>query len=440
MTRIVVVSPECAPVSAYSGLSDYCRGLCRDALLRGLEMEVLMPFYPGWEPGSGWSGDGEEDLWAPLGDGYVHCRVHRGRVQGMRFRLIEPQDPAGLFRAGRTPDGAAERARFDFFARAAVRLLERGEWPDAVHFLGWETALGAVLWTATPRLFSFFEAPPEGGDALVPAVQAATWVSTSSAHYAGACARGAGGRRLAQALTARGEAFGGLRPALERPLWDPGHDPLVWRTFSANTLPRKADDKAWLRRQLHLEQTRVPLVVGVGRGIARKRIDLVARALAQALDAGAQCVYLGVAVEAGALAPLEALRGRPGFRLLERHDEGLAHGLFAAADILVHPARPEPRGLAILAALAYGAAPIVHRSGAGADLVTDVHDDEAPYARRNGFLFDTDEDLAGALERALYLWYEHPHHFRRLRVNAMATDCAWDRPGEILQRLYTAAP
>lgn len=52
-----------------------------------------------------------------------------------------------------------------------------------------------------------------------------------------------------------------------------------------------------------------------------------------------------------------------------RFDERLAHRLVAAADILVVPSRFEPCGLVALAALRYGAVPVVASTGGLRDIV-----------------------------------------------------------------------
>lgn len=51
-------------------------------------------------------------------------------------------------------------------------------------------------------------------------------------------------------------------------------------------------------------------------------------------------------------------------------DERLAHRLLAAADILVIPSRFEPCGLVALAALRYGAVPVVSSTGGLRDIVS----------------------------------------------------------------------
>lgn len=53
-----------------------------------------------------------------------------------------------------------------------------------------------------------------------------------------------------------------------------------------------------------------------------------------------------------------------------RFDERLAHRLLAAADILVVPSRFEPCGLVALAALRYGAVPVVASTGGLRDIVS----------------------------------------------------------------------
>jgi starch synthase len=116
-------------------------------------------------------------------------------------------------------------------------------------------------------------------------------------------------------------------------------------------------------------------------------------------------------------------------------DEGLAHRLYAGADILLMPSKVEPCGLAQMYAMAYGTPPVVHATGGLSDTVT-AWDGQAG----NGFRFDefTVEAAHRALRRALDT-LSRPDEWRRLQRAGMLTDHSWSRSAGRYADLYRSA-
>ena len=148
-----------------------------------------------------------------------------------------------------------------------------------------------------------------------------------------------------------------------------------------------------------------PLVAVVSRLTEQKGLDLIEAGIDAAAAAGAAVVVVGTAStpeDARRFAD-RASRAPPTVKYVFRFDEGLARRAYAAADLLLHPSRWEPCGLAQLVALRYGCVPVVRRTGGLACTCRDLGDWGAPEHARNAFSFDGlgTEDARAAVERAV---------------------------------------
>ena len=155
-----------------------------------------------------------------------------------------------------------------------------------------------------------------------------------------------------------------------------------------------------------------PLVAVVSRLTEQKGLDLIEAGIVAAAAAGAAVVVVGTAstpedarrfAERAAAAP-------PHVRYAFRFDEGLARRAYAAADLLLHPSKWEPCGLAQLVALRYGCVPLVRRTGGLACTCRDLDDWDAPLHSRNAFSFDGlgVGDARDAVERAVRAYSDAP--------------------------------
>eukprot|EP00873_Tetraselmis_striata_P010795 jgi/Tetstr1/431059/TSEL_020776.t1 len=253
----------------------------------------------------------------------------------------------------------------------------------------------------------------------------------------------------AQAIQEAG-GIGGILNGLDTSEWDPATDALLppQARYSLPTAAAgKAAAKAALQAALGLDPLPgVPLVGFVGRLDPQKGVDILLSALPELLGSPAggclpprasgpperppprlQLAALGTG-EAWMEAGLEGLAasfpgaaaGRTSF------DEGLAHLIIAASDYLLVPSRSEPCGLVALAALRYGALPIVNPVGGLRDIVqpqvNGLHLDfssrgPASHRAQVRALLDTLDD-AVALHGS--------DRFLAMREAAMTADVSWE--------------
>ncbi|KAI8473263.1 MAG: hypothetical protein J3K34DRAFT_519107 [Monoraphidium minutum] len=186
-----------------------------------------------------------------------------------------------------------------------------------------------------------------------------------------------------------------------------------------------------------------PLVAVVSRLTVQKGLPLILHGIRTAIARGAQVVVLGTASEPAVQAQWEAMaaeyRAGGDARLELRYDEGLAHRIYAGADMILIPSFFEPCGLTQLISLRYGTIPIVNHTGGLADTVRDVADGNVPEHERNGFVFCGRDEAAveAAVHRAVDAYYGGTDWWRAdLVPRAMRQDWSWSRSAQSYLDLY----
>lgn len=116
-------------------------------------------------------------------------------------------------------------------------------------------------------------------------------------------------------------------------------------------------------------------------------------------------------------------------------NEGLAHRIYAGADMLLMPSKFEPCGLSQMIAMRYGTLPIVRETGGLRDTVLSYNEHTN---KGNGFTFDQyDVDaMLATIQRATRYYYDHPQVWKMLVHRAMQGDYSWDRSAQQYLALY----
>jgi starch synthase len=174
--------------------------------------------------------------------------------------------------------------------------------------------------------------------------------------------------------------------------------------------------------------------------VPQKGVDLLKAAIHYAKERQVQFVLLGSSPIPEIQAEFEALKkqfeGSPFISLILRHNEELAHLIYAGADLFLIPSIFEPCGLTQLIAHRYGSIPVVRHTGGLVDTVFDY--DRAEKSKGNGFVFQEASalDMQSALDRALDYWHNHPDVWRRLMIQVMHEDHSWKEPAKLYLNLY----
>lgn len=471
--RVLHVASEATGLVKTGGLADVVSGLARAQSAAGDDVRVLLPAYRGLAQRA------DVTVRHPLGDllGTGEAQLLEGRLPGTDTPLWLVDAPTLYDRDGGPYQDASGKPiadnplRFGLLGRAAALLSTAGTalgWqPEVVHAHDWQAALAPATlhwWggrrpgTVTtihnlrfqgrfaPDVVHHVGLPPaayavEGAEAygsfsfLKAGLFYADRLTTVSPTYAQEIQTEAGGEGLDGLLRARAHRLHGLLNGIDEDVWNPQTDPALVRTFSADTLQARLDNKRALQERFGLPLGDAPLLGVVSRLSDQKGIDLLLDALPRLLQAPLQVVVLGSGDPDLETALRELARRHPtqvGVNI--GYDEALSHRVFAGADLFAVPSRFEPCGLTQMYAMRYGALPVVRYTGGLADTVTDVS------AGGCGFTFDAIDAgaLGNALARALHAfadrdaWRAHQRH-------AMGQAFGWRRAAAGYRDVYASA-
>lgn len=476
-THALHVAVECAPFAKIGGLADVVGALPRwSCRIPGFEASVLLPYY-------GHLGAAGRELVlrgsvAVAGRDlpWTLWRAANG-LADFPLYLVEHE----IFRDGTIYGGhALERQALLGDAARSLALASRTEGSplrriDVVHAHDHHAAF-AALWLRheVPVMATIHNAryhgdhswdavaglvPPDTlrGDcdhagrfnSLKAAVLAARLVtSVSPTHARELASRSESSNGLDYAFRAIGPRLIGILNGIDTDAWDPATDPALVSPFSSSDPSGKARNKEALCREHGLDPSR-PLLAFVGRLVHEKGVEVLLDGLAFMAQRagtrrdGAQFLVLGTG-ESRFEDWLRRLarEHREHVAAAVRHDEALAHLVYAGADMLLMPSWHEPCGLSQMYALRYGTVPIVNPVGGLRDSV--VPFDEAT-GRGNGFWMERCDgaSLGEAIARALAAW-RRTATWRMIQKVGMGAELSWAgsaaRYAEHSRRIAEAMP
>ena len=473
---VVHLAAECAPLAKVGGLGDVVGALPAALAAQGVASSVVMPLY-----------GGPEGAVAERAGALRHVAEGEVRYGGAPFgyTVYRTDGPAPVYLVHQPEhfgeEGVYVRADGEPFARAddrfAVFQLAALDWlagpasapPDVLHVHDHHAGLVPALiangpayerLAGTPTVFTVHSADHQGeapwavwervsvhvpeaeglmvGDELNAMKAALSWadaVTAVSPTYADELGEGGpAAGDLAEAFRDARPKLTGIVNGIDTDVWDPATDPHLPATYSADDRAGKAETKRAVCEALGLDPAR-PLVAFVGRMEPEKGADLLAptlRLLLAATDAAFAVLGTGDRALEDGLRTLAAEAPDDRLSLTLAYDEGLAHRLYAAADLFLMPSRSEPCGLGQLYAMAYGTPPVVHAVGGLRDTVT-------PWDGTTGTGIWVEALTPGALaagvRRALAVVADG-EAFARLQGNGFAVDSSWAASARAYADLY----
>ncbi|MBI1317755.1 MAG: glycogen synthase GlgA [Candidatus Hydrogenedens sp.] len=479
--RILFISAELSPLMSTGGLAEVAAALPRALKAQGHDVRVAIPQWP--SVSAEIRGSKVATCIAEMGDHTQYGALWEGRIPGTDLPLYTVQHDGFFQRA--TPYGSKEHEfgdnaeRFCFFNLAVLDGLPQTGWkPDLVHCHDWHGAAAPIFlktrfaqhphWRGVPSLFTIHNIAFQGrygldkaGSTGLPeellhngtveyhgdlnlmkgALLLADRISTVSQRYAEEIQTPEYGEGLDGALRSRAKDLSGILNGVDYGVWHPANDTFIPERYDASDLRGKAVCKRALRDHCGLPDAPVPMFGMVSRLYWQKGVDLLAEAVHKLEDLPFQLAILGAgdADMEGRVSDL-AERFPSKVSVSLKYDAVLAHLIQAGADFFLMPSRYEPCGLSQMYSLAYGALPIVRRTGGLADSIHDLNPVNEKYGRANGISFvpKTVQAVERAMVRATKLYADAPA-FSALQQRGMAQDFSWTRSSAAYELLYRDA-
>jgi starch synthase len=472
--RVLFVASELFPYVKTGGLGDVMAALPRAIRALGADARMLLPAYPALRGAV----EVQDEVTAfPDLMGGGPARILRAQAPGLPLYLLD--QPAFFDRAG-SPYGHPEdlARRFAGLAWAAAQLGRIGDgegWkPEILHGHDWPTGLmpayvaygegprpGTVMTIHNIAFQGRFQASllydlglprhaftPQGvefhGDLgfLKAGLQLADRLSTVSPTYAHEIQQ-AGGHGLEGLLAHRSGSLRGILNGVDREVWNPARDPHLVSRYDLKHPGRRGPNRSDFQRRMGLqEDPAAPLFAAISRLDPLKGLDLVLDNVDHLVAQGAQLAVLGTGDPHAEGAFRQAAQRHPGrVAVFVGYDEALAHRAFAGADVILVPSRQEPCGLTQLYAQAYGALPLVRRTGGLADTVIGATTETLADGSATGFMFDVASGwaLGEAINQALSL-FRDPAAWRLVQRRGMMTEFGWEGPARAYLELYATIP
>ena len=211
--------------------------------------------------------------------------------------------------------------------------------------------------------------------------------------------------------------------------YNPKTDDKIPMKYSVKNYEKgKAACKKSLQEQLGLDvNPGAPLCAMISRLVDQKGLDLLLYVIEEMLYDGMQIVILGTGdpYYERALADIAA-NHRGAMCACIDFDSGLAHTIYAGADIFLMPSIFEPCGLSQLVAMAYGSVPVVRETGGLKDTVTPYNEYTG---EGNGFSFANinAHEFLFVTKYAADLYRNHKDVWKKIIETGMKGDYSWKK-------------
>lgn len=471
--NVLFVASEAVPFIKTGGLADVMGALPKALAAEGVDVRLVIPKYSRiadtYKQNMKTLVTGKVNLaWRQL-----YYGVDTVTVDGVTVYFIDNEwyfKRQGLYGYG------DDAERFAYFCRAVLTMLPKvGFKPDIIHCNDWHTGLLGVFlkqdfyhdpfYQDIKVIYTIHNLKYQGkfnasimqdviglpqelftngdlecdGDVnyLKAGLVYADYITTVSPTYAKEITYPYFGEGLDGYIRDHQDKIVGILNGLDQDVYNPATDThLVEQYTILDGRAGKRVNKDALRRELGLPVRRgVPMFAIVSRLVEDKGMDLITYIMDELVEDQVQLVIVGTG-DTKYEEAFQQLAGRHPSKVSANilFDEGLAHRVYAAADIFLMPSRYEPCGLSQLIALRYGTIPIVRETGGLKDTVI-------PYDKYtnsgNGLTFPdfNAHELLFTAKKALG-YYEDSALWSNIVRKAMACDYSWKKSALAYIDLY----
>ena len=469
MLKILYAVSEAVPFVKTGGLADVAGSLPAELNRQGADVRVVLPLYEA--VGEPWRSqmNFEFSSYIQLGWRRLYCGLFSLDYQGTLFYFI---DNEYYFKRSGIYGHYDDAERFAFFCKALIDILPLMDWaPDVLSCNDWQTALMPIylrenyseFYNKIRTVFTIHNIEYQGrygrdtlgyvfglpdvlytGGTLAyeddinlmkGAVYACDAITTVSPSYAQELMNPMFSKGLYKVIQENSHKLRGILNGLDMQAYDPASDHRIYVNYKAGDFKGKAMNKAMLQTDFGFEpKPNVPIIACVSRLVRHKGFELVRDALFRLMEREVQFIIMGTGDADFEAFFRDTAAWYPGrMASVIMYADGISAKIYAGADMFLMPSLSEPCGLTQMISMRYGTVPIVREAGGLIDTIRPY-----PAEDSNGFRFlhGSAEDMLGAVDRALELYYTDRDGWNRLAERGMAEDLSWDKSAREYMEMY----
>ena len=471
--KIVFAAAEAAPFIKTGGLGDVAEALPSTlSKVKDNEIYLFLPYYSKIKYNENIKTEFVTSFSVDLSWRKQHCGVFKYKSKRQKLQVFFFDNEYYFNRAniyGEADDGE----RFAYFSKAILETVKRLNLkPDIIHCNDWQTALVPVFLHAfyhkelgnAKTVFTIHNIEYQGkcdpyfiGDTLglypeyestlmydncvnflKAAILKADAVTTVSESYMKELSYPYYSHGLSAVINEHLFKSCGIVNGINTEIYNPETDKDIYENYNKDSVfELKVKNKTALQKELGLKvDENIPMIGMVSRLVSHKGLDLIEAKLNELLSKNIQLVILGTGDKKYEEALKKvASKNKDKMSLNLVFNLKLASKIYAASDMYLMPSKSEPCGLSQLIAMRYGTIPIVNAVGGLKDTVIPFNIETK---EGNGFNFQSynADDMLGAINRALELYFNNKPIFNKVITNAISGDYSWKNSAKKYMDLY----